>query len=495
MKRNVLFIIADEFRADCLGAAGNPLIQTPNLDALAREGVLFRKAFVQATPCGPSRMCTYTGRYLCSTNAVDNMTPLAEADDNLAMHLRRHGRDPGIMGYNDYAVDPRILPEGHPHKTALNYEHFLPGFEVVLKHEYDCPAWYEDLKRKGYPPEICNRKRMYAPDVPPEGPGDHLPEHYPARYKAEDSEAQFVTGRAIDYCTERKGEGWSLSLNYIKPHGPNICPAPYHAMYDPAAMPPATRRPEERNAHPYWRRLAVNTNDQLLKEHELREFQACYYGMISELDACLGWLFQMLKDTGQWDHTLIIFTSDHGEHLGDHYLTGKAHFYDSNMHVPYILRDPSPEADATRGRQLDLFVEAIDTAPTVCEFLGIPSHERFQGRSVLDLVHGRPGAVVRPRVYHEFYYYTSLSAEERRATRPEACRLWVVRDDAYKYVQFGEEAMPPILFDLCADPQELHNLADRPEYAAVVARYCQHLIRWRIRNEDMRMERWALQYR
>lgn len=137
MKRNVLFIIADEFRADCLSAVGHPVVRTPNIDALAREGTLFTKCFVQTAPCGPSRMSIYTGRYLCSHQSSDNMTPLAEAEDNLAMHLRKHGMDPAIMGYNDYALDPRILPDGHPHKTSLNYDYFLPGFDVILDHEYD----------------------------------------------------------------------------------------------------------------------------------------------------------------------------------------------------------------------------------------------------------------------------------------------------------------------------------------------------------------------
>ena len=120
-KKNVLWITTDEFRPDCLGAGGNPLVQTPNLDQLAREGVLMRNAFCQGSPCAPSRMSLQTGRYLCSTGGVDNMTPLAEADDNLAAHLRNHGYVPAIAGYNDYACD-RILPDDH-HRSSL-YDYF-----------------------------------------------------------------------------------------------------------------------------------------------------------------------------------------------------------------------------------------------------------------------------------------------------------------------------------------------------------------------------------
>ncbi len=496
LRKNVLLIIADEFRADCLGAAGNPVIQTPHLDAFARESVRFDQCYVQTSPCGPSRMCIYTGRYLCAHNSSDNMTPLMAAEDNLAMHLRRHGLDPAIMGYNDYAIDPRILPEGHPHKTSLCYDYFLPGFEVALDHEYDSPEWYAALKRKGYPPEMCRREVMYAPNVPPEGPGDHNPFVYPAHYRAEDSESQFMTDVAVDYCARHRGEGWFLSVNYIKPHGPYICPAPYHAMYDPAAMPPPVRRPEElTRPHPYFARLLLNAPGELMQERDWRELRACYYGMISELDACLGRLFRAIKESGQWDNTLIIFTSDHGSYMGDHYLVGKAHFYDTALRVPYILRDPDPAADATRGSVISDFCECIDTAPTVCEFFGLPPHDRFQGRSLLGAARGLGDTPPRPRIHHEYYYYSSLKPEERSVADPDACRLWTVRDRRFKYVQFGEEALPPLLFDLQADPGEFENLAARPEYALKVAEYCQHLLRWRMRVEDTRMERWANRYR
>lgn len=496
MKCNVLLIIADEFRAECLSILGHPMVKTPNLDALAQEGVVFTNCFVQAAPCGPSRMSIYTGRYLCSHQSGDNMTPLAEAEDTLGMYLRRHGCAPAIMGYNDYAYDPRILPEGHPGKTSLNYFNFLPGFEVVLEHEYDSPEWYADLRAKGYPEEWCTRHAIYYPDAPQEGPGEHLACIHPALYRAEDSEAQFLTSAAIDFTARRKDSGWFLSLNYIKPHGPYICPAPYHEMYDPKEVPLPVRRPEElTHPLPYFSRIGQYAQDQLMKEHEWRELRVCYYGMITELDACLGRLFQALKDSGQWNDTLIIFTSDHGSYLGDHYLQGKSHFYDSAMRVPYIVRDPSREADATRGTKLDCFTEGIDSAPTVCEFLGVPRHERFQGNSVLGHVRGRTDTPARNRVHHEFFYYSLLKPEERNLADPNACRSWTVRDNRFKYVQFGEEELPPLLFDLNNDPGEFENLAQKPEYAPIVAEYCQHLLRWRIKHEDIRMDRWALQYR
>lgn len=493
--KKVLWITADEFRPDFLGVSGNPLVHTPHLDALAREGVLMENAFCQASPCAPSRNSIFTSRYMCSTGVLDNMTPLVDAKDNVAMHLRQHGFSPSILGYNDYAQDPAILPENHPCRTSLSYDSFMPGFDVVLKHEYESPEWYAWLEEQGYPSEHCNREYMYTQELPATGRGDHLPLHYPARYKAEHSEAQFLTTKAIDHLEARREDDWVVSLNYIKPHGPYICPEPYHAMYDPATMPEPVRVDHEaNNKHPYISRCRNDwAQTELKNEQDWRELRACYCGMISELDACIGRLMAYLKESGQWEHTLIIFSGDHGTYLGDHYLAGKPHFYDAAVRIPLIIRDPHRDAEHTRGTAMNGFVEALDISPTVCQFLKVPPHPRFQGKSILDVVRATPGARLKGTINYEFYYYNLL--RDKDVCCPEACRLWMIRDHKFKYVQFGEEDMPAQLFDLKQDPNEFVNQAENPDYASVVLEYCQRLIRWRIKNEDYRMETWARQYR
>lgn len=490
-ERNVLLIIADQFRWDCLGVAGNPVIKTPNLNALAAEGVLFSSTFVQTVPCGPSRMCLFTGRYLCSTRAVDNMTPLVDAEENLGMYLRAGGYRSAMAGYNDYAVDPRTLPDTDSRTRALSYDNFLPGFDEILKHEYHSPAYFDYLRSKGYPENLCCPHICTEYAVPEVGPGDHLPLHYPAHYRAEDSEARFLTQRGVDFMKAQDAPGWMLSMNYIKPHPPRICPTPYHAMYDPADMPRANRRPEElESGHPYLR--AAHAEPALVNERDLRETQACYYGMISEIDACVGALLQALRESDQWDNTLIIFTSDHGEYLGDHYFTDKAHFYDETMRVPLIVRDPTAAADRTRGRHDTGFAELIDIAPTVLEWCGLPVPDRMQGRSLLNRMHGQPEAAPRKEIHFEFDYRNRLW---RNKACPDDNLLWVLRSEDYKYVQFADPDIPPLLFDLRNDPGEFQNLADKAEYAPVIADYCQRMLQWRMKNEDQRMEHWAARLR
>ena len=484
MPRNVLFILADQFRADSLGCVGHPIVQTPNLDMLASQATLFTQCFVQTAPCGPSRMCMYTSRYPCSHRVLNNKVPLIDAHENVGVFLRDAGHTPTQIGYHDYAIDPRTLPPNDPRTKHPSYDNVQPGWDCLVYHEYDSPEYFEDLRQKGYPEELLNHNSIHKPNVPPEGPGDHLPLRYPAHYTQEDCECRFVTNQAIDHIQSHKDKGWVLNINYIKPHPPNICSAPYNDMYAPADMPLPTRSEDELQIdHPYLQR--IHQNPKLASERDLRETQANYWGMITELDTSLGLLFQSLKDTGQWDNTLIIFSSDHGEYLGDHYLTGKGQLYDGTMRVPLIVRDPSPEADITRGQQLDGFAESIDHAPTMLEYLDIDIPDRFQGTSVLGRVRGNTQSKT------EIHFEKDIQGEVADIVPdPDRRLLWVVRDNDYKYIQFADESIPPLLFDLHNDPSEYHNLAEEPDHLKTLLKYCQKLLRWRMKNEDQRMAHW-----
>ena len=484
MPRNVLFILADQFRADSLGCVGHPVVKTPSLDALIAESTSFKQCFVQTAPCGPSRMSMYTSRYACSHRVLNNKVPLIDAHENMGIFLREAGYKPAQIGYHDYAIDPGILPDDDPRKTQPSYDNVQPGWDNILYHEYDSPEYFEDLRQKGYPEHLLNHDAIHKPNVPSAGPGDHLPLRYPAHYSEENCECRFVTNRAIDHISSNKENGWVLNINYIKPHPPNICSAPYNDMYDPADMPPAKRREEElQSEHPYLSR--IHQDPKLTSDRDLRETQANYWGMITELDTSLGLLFQALKDTDQWDETLILFSSDHGEYLGDHYLTGKGQLYDGTMRVPLIVRDPSSSADVTRGQHLDGFVESIDHAPTILEYLGVPVPRRFQGTSVLSRVRGSQDSKT------EIYYEKDISDEVADiVSDPDLRLLWVVRDNDYKYVQFASEKILPLLFDLRNDPDEYQNLANDPAHMSTVLIYCQKLLRWRMKHEDQRMAHW-----
>ena len=483
MRKNLLFLIADQWRADALGCGGHPVVQTPNLDALAAEGTRFDRCFVQTAPCGPSRMCIYTGRYMCSHRAANNKTPLMDAEDSLPTWLRDSGYAPHLLGYNDYAVDPRTLPPEDPRTRELSYDNALPGFDTIVYHEYDSPEYFEFLRDRGYPERLLNHHAIHAPNIPDDGPGDHLPLRYPAHYSAEDSECRFLANKAVDFIGDQSDAPWVLNVNFIKPHPPPICPSPFHDIYDPGDMPaPARHSSELTSDHPYL--AAIHAQPDLVEERDLRETQANYYGMITEVDTSLGLLFDALKASGQWDRTTIVFSSDHGEYLGDHYLTGKGHFYEGALRVPLIIMDPSSDADATRGETISSFVESIDIAPTLLDALDIPVPDRVQGQSLWPQLTGATDSGKG-----EIHYEKDFRPVE--GMDPDRCLLWVIRDEHYKYVQFADDSMPPLLFDLATDPGELENIADMPECGPVLLDCCQRLLRWRMVHEDQRMEHWA----
>ena len=240
-RRNILFIVIDQWRADALGCAGNDVLKTPNLDQLAADGVLFRRHFVQAAPCGPSRAALLTGTYQHNNGVMRNGTPLARRFTNIALECRKAGYDPALFGYTDTTADPTGLPPDDP--ALQTYESVMPGFSPELHLTEKPYPWMADLQAKGYD---------FADDVteiyrPAGEPGDRGPTFPPARFKAEDSITAFLTDWLLDYISIRRKGSWFAHAAYIRPHPPFVAPAPYHALYDPKDMP-APRRAATRTA-------------------------------------------------------------------------------------------------------------------------------------------------------------------------------------------------------------------------------------------------------
>ncbi|MDP3245438.1 MAG: sulfatase-like hydrolase/transferase, partial [Polaromonas sp.] len=199
----------------------------------------------------------------------------------------------------------------------------------------------------------------------------------------------------------------------------------------------------------------------------IRTVRPAYQGLISQLDNHLGRLFEALNDSGQFERTLVVFCADHGDFLGDHWLGEKEMFYDTVQKVPFIVVDPRPAADATRGRTEARFVESVDLVPTVLDTLGmaLPTH-RLEGRSLLPLLHGQAPADWRQRTYSELDY----SYRQARLTLGKGvheCRAFSLRDERWRYVYWlGEREQ---LFDLHADPECFQDLGGDAGSAAVRA--------------------------
>jgi len=489
-KKNVLLIVVDQWRGDILSHLGTPVLQTPNLDRLCREGVTFRNHFTQSVPCGPARASLLTGLYQMTHRAVQNTIPLDQRFTNLAHELRALGYDPALVGYTTTTPDPRHASANDPRFFVLG--DIMDGFRPVGAFEPNREAYFAWVASRGF--KLPDKRDEIW--LPTEGaPGAT---RAPSRIPAELSDTAWFTDRALTYLRGAGQRPWFLHLGYYRPHPPFIAPAPYNAMYHPDEMPaPLRARSVEQEAaqHPllkYYldtvpRSMFFQDGKGLARdmgETEVRTMRAAYYGLMSEIDEHLGAVFGYLEEAGQWDDTLIVFTCDHGEQLGDHHLLGKLGYFDASFRIPMIVRDPSAGANATRGQVVEAFTETIDTMPTILEWLGGPIPRQCDGRSLLGFVQGAAPADWRQQVHYEYDFRDVHYSQPERALglRMDQCSLAVVQDERWKYVHFA--ALPPLLFDLRNDPGQFRNLAEDAAHAAVVRDCAQRMLNWRLSAAD-----------
>ncbi len=473
---NVLFITADQWRGDCLSAAGHPVVRTPNLDRLAAGGTSFRRHFAQAAPCGPSRASLYTGMYLMNHRSVLNGTPLDARHDNVALVARRAGYAPALFGYTDMSVDPRTVAPDDPRLSR--YEGVLPGFDPVCHLPEGEPlAWLEWMRDEGV--DVPEEWRAFV-DRHADGT------KWRTQYDAKHSQTAYLTDQLIAWADAQAG-AWFAHLSFLRPHPPFLAPAPYDTMFDPESVPPPVRastRPEEGAQHPL---LGVMIDHPFLKSpddaQEQRELQATYYGMLAEVDDHVGRLLDWLDATGQADDTIVIFTSDHGEMLGDHYLLHKLGWFDQSYHVPLIVRGPG----VASSRTIDAFTEHVDVLPTICELLREDVPLQCDGRPLTPWLEGDTPDDWRGDAHFEFDFRDPDSdlLEQVFGLTLEECSLAVLRDDHGKYVQFsGHPALPAIFFDIDADPAQITNVAGDPAYASRVLDYAQRMLAWRMQHTE-----------
>ena len=494
-QKNFLFITTDQWRAECLSVLGHPTVKTPNLDTLAADGVLFRNHFAQCIPCGPSRASIFTGMYLQNHRSLENGTPLDARHTNIALEFGKLGYDPTLVGYTDTTPDPRLYP---PHDPRLKtYEGILPGFNRVLamSSENFPESWVQWLKERGYKvPE--NPRDLYYVSV--EGyPGVKArgKTYAPAPYSKEESETAFVTDKAEKFIRRPGARPWFLHISYLKPHRPYLAPEPYNQLYHPDDVPDfkrASSPEEEANQHPFLAfQLEKNLNSGYYSasifprdEKSMRQLRATYYGLMTEVDENIGRIIALLKETGQYENTVIVFTSDHGVQLGDHYLLGQGPYFDQTFHVPLIIRAPDEKRRQQRGYVIDAFTESIDIFPTIMDIFGADIPIQCDGRSLVPFLIGEMPEKFCTEVHweYDFRYLGYLPPGKEPGIDFDECSLNVIRDEHYKYVHFA--AMPDLLFDLKKDPEELHNLAKCPTYTAIVLKYAQKMLSWRMANDE-----------
>jgi len=499
--RNFLFIMCDQLRADYLSCYGHPTLETPHIDALAARGVTFTQAYCQSPVCGPSRGSFYTGRYMLNHGVTWNNVPTPVGELTMGDYLRAQGVRTALVGKTHMRPDVDGMQRlGIDPATSLGVLVAQSGFEPVERDDGLHPlqsldpdlAYNRYLREQGYVSE--NPWHDFA-NAAEGADGEVLSGWYmrharlPARVAEPHSETAYMTDRAMQFIDAAGDQAWCLHLSYIKPHWPYIAPAPYNDMYSANQILAANRHPDEReNPHPVVAAFMTHEDSQNFQSEEVRHTVIpTYMGLIKQIDDHIGRLTAFLADRGRLDDTMIVFTADHGDYLGDHWLGEKELFHEAAARIPFIVCDPDPAADGTRGVHDSRFVEGIDVIPTFLDALGaeIPTH-LLEGRSLLPLTRdGGADTNWRDAAFSEAEY-AIRKARLELGLEPHQCRAFMVRQGSWKYILY--EAFRPQLFNLEDDPNELHDLGEDPGYAKTRAALHERLFQW-LRTRPIRPTR------
>ncbi|MDA3799071.1 MAG: sulfatase-like hydrolase/transferase [Kiritimatiellae bacterium] len=433
--KNVIWITTDHMRYDCIGANGNSVIHTPNLDRLTNEGVSFSDCYGQNPLCMPSRCSFMTGCYPQQTGVMCNRHELA--DD----FLSTPGRVFGVGGYRTTQIGKLHFQHHEDHDLGASPTRMY-GFERFYRSEEPC--CYEDAYRtwlRGEYPEYVKTFTLPRPMS--------LERHDEAvTYTVLDAPWQCSHSGWVSLQFERTLAAWGLRggkqffhLGLYAPHPPLN---PTKEMMDPYS-----EIPDEAFDDFIWAGADEDFrhSDKMTKE-KLMDRQRHFYAMVTGVDMAVGRVLDVLEQNGELDDTLIIFGSDHGDACGDHGAISKdSRFFEGVMHVPLVMHWSN--GFGTEGRRLNGLVEMTDIMPTLSELCGIPGHEYFQGRSYAKVLLGEEEFVPRDDVY-----------------AIHGASDVMLRSDKYKYILYWcSGKREEILFDLEKDPDETKNVASCPEYS------------------------------
>jgi arylsulfatase len=444
---NILLILADEHRHDCVGIAGNRAVQTPHIDALGRVGTVYSQMYCTFPICTPSRYSILSGLYVRQHRGWHNRSTLSPDIDTFPKILRR-------AGYRTTAVG----------KMHLNPTYLDVGFNRMVLAEQAGIGKFDDdyhkwLRRNGQFDVLdCLDQTMEVRDRASatywESLGTEvssLPEEYHS--------TTWIGDRAIEEL-ERWGDDDAnlLTVSFIKPHHPFDAPDRWAALYDPVTTDPLPGWTAKCFEHDLVYRDNHHFNPATISDPAIRGATAMYYAMISQIDNQIGRMMAQLEARGMYDNTMVIYTSDHGEYLGFHHLITKGNrMYDPIMRVPCIIKRPEESfTDKLEPPNInDRMFSLIDLFPTI---LGMASRPVPDHRSGIDMMtHPRGRAAVFGEVYEG--------------------REYMVRTGEYKLLSHCDPSQS-LLFDLKNDPLELHNRIDDDRYHGHMSDLAKALNRW-----------------
>jgi len=426
---NILWYCTDQQRFDTIGALGNPHVVTPHLDRLVGQGVAFTHTYCQSPICTPSRSSFMTGLYPSRVhNTRNGNESFPDWPPVITKLIAAAGYTCGLVGkFHLQSAGRRTEPRIDDGFSYWKFSH-APRDDWADGHDY--ADW---VRAQG---GDLNALRAGEERVP-----------------TELHQTTWASERAIDFIRQQHSGPWLLNVNIYDPHPPFIPPKAYADRFDPAQMPGPHFRESDLEQQRRLCNVDFQGHAQRPEENEARLHQARYYAMIAQIDDQFARLLDALDETGQRDHTVVVFTSDHGEALGDHGLLQKGcRFYEGLVRVPLIFAWPG---QFHAGLCSDALVELLDLTSTLVEMTGMDPPPYMQGRSLLPILRGEsPPDRLRDFVRCEYF-----DALDTHFTGGSGTFATMYRDARYKLSVYHGHGLGE-LYDLQHDPWEFDNLWD-----------------------------------
>ncbi|MFV0553388.1 MAG: sulfatase [Mangrovibacterium sp.] len=431
-KPNVLFIISDDLTATAISTYENRVCQTPNIDALAAEGVRFTSAYTQYPVCGPSRASMLNGYYPDATKAFGYESGRKQIGDErktLPQYFKENG-------YYTARVS-KIFHMGIP----IDIEKGSDGTD-------DPASWTEKFNSQA--PEWKAPGEGELVQGNPDGTLPIKGGNVMTIVKADGDDMVHADGKtaqkACELIRQHKNEPFFLAVGFVRPHVPFVAPSKYFDPYpfEGIQLPPKVEG--DWDDIPKQGINYVNTQNAQMSPEQQQKAIAAYYASVSYMDAQVGKVLQTLKEEGLEDNTIVVFTSDHGFHLGEHDFWMKVSLKEESVRVPLIIKVPGKTPAICNS-----FSELLDLYPTLADLAGLDIPEHIQGKSLAKLI-DNPSEEVRDAVF---------SVSQGQA--------FLMRTRKWAYIQYKEDARGGMeLFDMERDPQQFTNLAYNPAYAQVL---------------------------
>ncbi|GAA3575566.1 sulfatase [Snuella lapsa] len=432
-KPNILFIISDDLTATAVSSYENKACHTPNIDQLASEGTLYTRAYTQYPVCGPSRASLMSGYYPNATKTFGYVS----GRENIGPDRKTWSQLFKDNGYYTARVS-KIYHMGVP-----------IDIETGSNGQDDEASWTERFNSQGPEWKAIGDAELVQNN--PDGKIERKGGNVMTIVKAEGDDLVHSDGKtakkAVALIKEHKNEPFFLAVGFVRPHVPFVAPRPYFTPYpyEDIVMPKKVKGDWD-DIPKRGINYVTSVNGQMSLEQQ-KKAVAAYYASVSYMDAQVGKVLKALKDEGLEDNTIVIFTSDHGFHLGEHDFWMKVSLHEESVRVPLIIKVPGKQPQVCHS-----FVELLDLYPTISELAGLKYPKHIQGKSLTKTL-DKPQHSVRDMAF----------------SVTQGGKSFLLRTEKWAYIQYNEDASAGIeLFDMENDPKQYTNLANIPEYAKTV---------------------------